>query len=952
MCVLAHISGYTLEDDGEGLSRLKRMEHGNILGGNSNKKERDVFVPYGKGEESKSRPETTISKFIPKLAELKYPIRKVRIRFETAEGSGWTNKSEEALQRINRKLNKLQTLAIPKEGEREGIQIPITYVSRPLQGMEICYTPTENMAHALIHTTRSPRAISRRHKVKVVTDGLMKEILKLSRKEGRLAKWAAKVRTYDISYIRRKEAEGSVVKRFFGQGEQIEETPNANEGGMINLSKKLQAKSTPTPRAYRSGVTTRTPEKLVCRRTYQLGDEGLSSGGTKLNSVFITAEVTFTKPNALTWWNSYVKIVGHDVAYGMSWKTLKKIMTAKYCPRGEIKKLKIELWNLKVKEFDEVEKYVGGLPDMIQGSDRQAENKRKFDDNLRSNQNQQQPFKRHNVVRAYTTGPKEKKVYGGSKALATTIMINNNHGNQVGNGGATTRAYAVGNIGKNPDANVVTDTFLLNNHYASILFDTGADRSFVSTTFSSLIDIVPTALDHDYDVELAGGKIIGVNTIIRGCTLNFLNHPFNSDLMPVELGSFDIIIGMDLLAKYHAVIVYDEKIIRVPFRNEILIVRGDGSNNGHEPRLNIISCTKTQKYLVHAAPESRAPYRLALSEMKELSCLLRKEWIIPDVHRLPGIEQANGEEPQKLCSEPILALPEGAENFIVYYDASHKGLGGVLMHYEKLGAVVFALKIWRHYLYGTKCTMFTDHKSLQHILDQKELNMRQRRWLELLSDYDCEIHYHPRKANVVADALSRKERIKPLRVRALVVTIGLDLPKKNLEAQIEVRKPENLEAKDVGGMLTENLRESDNPRKEKLELRADGMLCLNNRSWLTCYGDLRTLIMHESHKLKYFVHPVKDDIATYVSKCLTCLKVKPEHQKPSDQLTKSAHFLPMRENDYMDKLARLYLKEVVTRHGIPVLIIYDRDGRFKSNFWRALQNALGTRLDMSTAYHP
>ncbi|GKB40889.1 gag-pol polyprotein [Tanacetum coccineum] len=192
---------------------------------------------------------TAISKFIPKLAELKYPIRKVRMRFEPAEGSGWTNESEEALQRINRELNKLQTLVIPKEGEREGIQIPISYVSRPLQGMEICYTPTEKMVHALIHTTRSLRAIFRRHKVKVVTDGPMKEILKLSKREGRLAKWAAKVRTYDISYIQRKEAEGSVVKKFFGQGEQIEETPNANEGGTINLSKKLQAKSTPTPRA-------------------------------------------------------------------------------------------------------------------------------------------------------------------------------------------------------------------------------------------------------------------------------------------------------------------------------------------------------------------------------------------------------------------------------------------------------------------------------------------------------------------------------------------------------------------------------------------------------------------------------------------------------------------------------------------------------------------------------
>ncbi|GJS75086.1 putative reverse transcriptase domain-containing protein [Tanacetum coccineum] len=137
---------------------------------------------------------------------------------------------------------------------------------------------------------------------------------------------------------------------------------------------------------------------------------------------------------------------------------------------------------------------------------------------------------------------------------------------------------------------------------------------------------------------------------------------------------------------------------------------------------------------------------------------------------------------QKLCSAPILALPEGSKDFVVYCDASHKGLGVVLMQREK---VVFSLKLWRHYLYRTKCTMFTDHKSLQHILNQKELNMRQRRWLELLSDYDCEIRYHPGKANVVVDALSRKEQSKPLRVRALVMTIGLDLPKQILNAQAE-----------------------------------------------------------------------------------------------------------------------------------------------------------------------
>ncbi|GKB83934.1 putative reverse transcriptase domain-containing protein [Tanacetum coccineum] len=347
----------------------------------------------------------------------------------------------------------------------------------------------------------------------------------------------------------------------------------------------------------------------------------------------------------------------------------------------------------------------------------------------------------------------------------------------------------------------------------------------------------------------------------------------------------------------------------------------------------------------------------------------------------------------------------GSEDFEVYCEASHKGLGVVLMQREKvisyasrqlkiheknytthdleLGSVVFSLKLWRHYLYRTKCMVFMDHKSLQHILNQKELNMRHRRWLELLSDYDYEIRYHPGKANVVADALSRKERSKPLRVRALVMTIGLDLPKQILNAQTEARKLENIKNEDVGGMLVENSKDSKKFRMEKLEPRADGTLCFNGRSWLPCYGDLRTVIMHESHKSKYSIHPgsdkmyqdmkklywwpnMKANIAIYVSKCLTCAKVKAEHQRPSgllvqpdipqwkwdnitmdfvtklpkssqgyntiwvivDRLTKSAIFVPMRETDPMEKLARMYLKEVATRLGIPVSTICNRDPRY------------------------
>ncbi|GJU10863.1 putative reverse transcriptase domain-containing protein [Tanacetum coccineum] len=607
---------------------------------------------------------------------------------------------------------------------------------------------------------------------------------------------------------------------------------------------------------------------------------------------------------------------------------------------------------------------------------------------------------------------------------------NQNRGDKTRVPDARGKAYVLGGGDVNPGSNTVTGTFLLNDHHAYMLFDSGADRSFISNTFSTLLDITPYALDVNYAVELADGRTSETNTVLMGCTLGLLGHLFKIDLMPIDLGSFNVIIGMDWLAKNHAVIVCDEKIVRIPYGNEILIVQGDKGTKEKKSKLSIISCEKAQKYMEKgcqlflaqvavkenkdksnekrledvptvrdfpkvfpedlpglpptrqvefqidlvpgAAPVARAPYRLAPSEMEELSTQLQelsdKRFIRPSsspwgapvliddlfdqlqgssvyskielrsgyhqlrvrdedipktafrtryghyefqvmpfgltnvpaifmdlMNRTPTeIRQFLGlagyyirfikgfsmiakpmtkltqksvkfnwgekEETtfqtlkQKLCSAPILALPEGSENFVVYCDASHKGLGAVLMQKEKviayasrqlkiyeknymthdleLGAVVFALKMWRHYLYGMKCVVFTDHKSLQHILDQKELNMRQRRWLELLSDYYCELHYHPGKANVVADALSRKSRPKPLRVRALVMTIGLNLPARILNAQVEARKEENYGTEDLRGMI------------KKLEPRADGTLCLKNRSWIPCFGDLRALIMH------------------------------------------------------------------------------------------------------------
>ncbi|GJQ93583.1 putative reverse transcriptase domain-containing protein [Tanacetum coccineum] len=521
-----------------------------------------------------------------------------------------------------------------------------------------------------------------------------------------------------------------------------------------------------------------------------------------------------------------------------------------------------------------------------------------------------------------------------------------------------------------------------------MLFDSGADRSFASTTFSALLDVAPSTLDTSYAVELADGRILETNVVLRGCTLGLLVHPFDIGLIPVKLGSFDVIIGIDWLAKYHALIVCDKKVVHIPNGDEVLIIRGDNCDG--EKDLSGLPPSRQVEFQIDlvpdAAPVARAPYRLAPAEMQELSTQLQelsergfirpssslwgapvlfvkkkdgsfwmcidyrklnklnlskvqflghvidsegihvdpamiesiKDWASPktptEIRQFLGLagyyrrfikgfskiarpmtkltqksvkfdwgekaEAAFQLLKQKLCSAPILALPEGSENFVVYYGASHKGLGIVLMQREKvtayasrqlkvheknytthdleLGSVVFALKRWRHYLHGTKCVVFTDHKSLQHILDQKELNMRQRCWLELLSDYDCKIRYHPGKANI-------------------------------LSAQSEARKEENFINEDLHVMIN------------KLEPRADGALCLNNRSWIPLYDDLRALIMHESYKSKYSIHlgsdkmyqdlkklywwpDMKAEIATYVSKCLTCAKDKVEYQKPSGLL--------------------------------------------------------------------
>nr|GEU39602.1 retrotransposon protein, putative, Ty3-gypsy subclass [Tanacetum cinerariifolium] len=279
--------------------------------------------------------------------------------------------------------------------------------------------------------------------------------------------------------------------------------------------------------------------------------------------------------------------------------------------------------------------------------------------------------------------------------------------------------------------------------------------------------------------------------------------------------------------------------------------------------------------------------------------------------------------------KPLTSLTLAQKNqkrFVVYSDASNQGLGHVLI------------------------VIHIDHKSLQHIFDRKELNMRQRRWIKLFSDYDCKIRYHPGKANVVADALNRKERVKPKRVRALSMTIKSGIKEKFLAAQNEAIKEENVP--------TEMLRSLD----QQLKKNGDGGLYFMDRIWVPLIGNVRTMIMEEAHATRYSIHfgadkmyydlrdmywwpCMKRDIATY-DKITMDIITKLSRSRIGydtiwvivDRLTKSTHFFATREDYSMEKLSRLYIDEIVARHRVPVSIISDRDGRFASQFWRSLNN--------------
>nr|GEV51884.1 reverse transcriptase domain-containing protein [Tanacetum cinerariifolium] len=540
---------------------------------------------------------------------------------------------------------------------------------------------------------------------------------------------------------------------------------------------------------------------------------------------------------------------------------------------------------------------------------RSAENKRKFESNQRDNHAQQPPFKRHNaggsnVARAYMAGINEGRVYAGPHPLYNKCKLSH-----VGPCIVRCRSYGKGwSFDQGLQGHFRKDCPKLKNQNhgnkpvipeaREKAYAIGADRSFMAATFSTLLNVIPDTLEVSYAVELADERIAETDT----------------------------------LANNHAVIICDEKIVHIPFGDEILIVRGDRSDKGKKPTAPILYVKKKDGSL-----------RLCIDYRKLNKLTVKNRYLLPRINdlfdQLQGssvyskIDLRSSYHQLRVRDEDILKKAfrtrYGHYKFQVMPFGLTNALRNKVEHERHLKQILELLKKEELYAMFLKCEFWLSKvKFLDHVIDReglhiakpttkltqksmkfdwgekeeaafqtlkeklrsalslalpegsknfvKELNMRHHRWLELLS-YDCEIRYHLGKANVVVDALSQTERIKPLRVRALVMTVGLNLPVEILKAQNEARKELNYGTENLCGII------------KKLESYADGTLCLNGRSWIPCRGNLRELIMHESHKSKYSIHPGLDKmyqdlkklywwlnkkakIAIYVSKCLTCAK--------------------------------------------------------------------------------
>nr|GEY65168.1 reverse transcriptase domain-containing protein [Tanacetum cinerariifolium] len=547
--------------------------------------------------------------------------------------------------------------------------------------------------------------------------------------------------------------------------------------------------------------------------------------------------------SALTWWNSHKRTIGIDVAYAMKWVGLMKLMIEVYCPRNEVQKMETELWNLTVKgndltaytqrfqelillctimvpnEEDRVERFIGGLPDNIQGNVITA-NPARLQDAIRiPNQLMDKKLQGYAARSAENKIRMESNLRDNRGQKDCPKIRSQNHGNQIRNktrgNEVIEKAYAISGGRTNPDSNVVT-----------------------------------------------------------------------------ELGSFDVIIGMDWLVKYHALIVCDEKVVRIPYRDEVLIIRGDSYDGGS--KLNIISCTKTQKYIQKGCQVYLAQVTSKKAEDKSKEKRLEDVSIVREFPKdLPGLPPARQVEFQidlVLGVEPVARAPYRlvpAET----QELSTPDRG--IIRPKSIPTSDDRLRS----LQGSRVYSKIDLRSSYH-----QLRLSKVKFLGHVIDSEG-IHVDPVKIEAIKDWASPNT---PTEIRQFLGLAGYY--RQFIEG--------------LGAVLMQ---------KEKVIAYASRQL--------KCFGDLRALIMHESHKLKYFVHPGSDKMYRDLKKLYWWPNMK-------------AEIATYVKDDTLEKLTRQYLKEVVSKHGVPVSIIPDHDGKFTSHFLKSFNKALGTRLDMSTAYHP
>nr|GEW56537.1 putative reverse transcriptase domain-containing protein [Tanacetum cinerariifolium] len=613
---------------------------------------------------------------------------------------------------------------------------------------------------------------------------------------------------------------------------------------------------------------------------------------------------------ALTWWNGYVRTLAYDAAYALTWGTLKKKLADKYCPKGKIKKLEIKLWNLRVKG-NNVAAYTHRFQELALMCTNFLANETKkvdkyisgFPDNIHENVMSARPKTLDETIELANDLMDQK--------LRTCAERQNDNKRNADDSSRNKQQHQ-------PHKKHIKKNYpkLKNRENGN---GNGVARGKAYVLGGRDSNPEPTLLWEAKD-KLEGKRLEDV-PIVRD-----FPEVFPEDLPGIPPAR------------------------QVEF--QIDLVLGD-------------------------APVAQVPYQLAPAKMKELAEQLRelsdKGFIRPS---------------SSPWGAPVLFVKKKDGSFCMCVDYRELNKLTVKNHYP-----LPRIDDLFDQLQGSSVYSKINLRSGYHQLRVREEDIPKTTFTTRYGDYEFQVMpfgltnapavfvdlmnwvckpYLDKFVIVFIDDIliysknkeEHEEHLKPLRVRALVMTIGLNLPKKILEAQTEALKPENLNAEDVGGMLIKDL------PKEKLEPRADGTLCLNNRSWVPCFGDIRTLIMHESHKSKYLIHPgsekmyhdlkrlhwwpnMKEKITMdFINKLAKTTNGYYTIWVIIDRLTKSAHFLPMRENDLMEKLMKLYIKEIVTRHGVPVSIIYDRDGRFTSLFWQALYKALGTRLDMSTAYHP